>query len=168
MCLLRSRVRSPSSAGWAPCREGPGRSGGGGTSGSLSRQERGESPGGEALTAVSLAPRERRALDVNVRLESFPEHACAELGSGRYNDHQACRPRRRCACAPLADWVLLGAAPAEAGDQSRSVLQPEGERLDEEDRQRRRLQRSTVLVLAIGPFASSGATRLTRSPSLTT
>jgi hypothetical protein len=61
MCLLRSRVRSPSSAGWAPCREGPGRSGGGGTSGSLSRQERGESPGGEALTAVSLAPRERRA-----------------------------------------------------------------------------------------------------------
>ena len=35
----------------ALCRERPGRSGGGGTSGSLSRQdERG--PGGEALTAV--------------------------------------------------------------------------------------------------------------------
>jgi hypothetical protein len=42
---LRSRVRSPSSAGRHPCRDRPGRSGGGGTIGSLSRQER-ESPGG--------------------------------------------------------------------------------------------------------------------------
>ena len=62
MCLLRSRVRSPSSAGRALCRERPGRSGGGGTSGSLSRQDKRESPGGEALTAVCLAPRERRAM----------------------------------------------------------------------------------------------------------
>ena len=45
MCLLRSRVRSPSSAGRAPCRERPGRSGGGGTSGSLSRQDERESRG---------------------------------------------------------------------------------------------------------------------------
>jgi hypothetical protein len=42
---LRSRVRSPSSAGRHPCRDRPGRSGGGETIGSLSRQER-ESPGG--------------------------------------------------------------------------------------------------------------------------
>jgi hypothetical protein len=56
MCLLRSRVRSPSSAGWAPCRDRPGRSGGGGTSGSLSRQEKRESRG-EALTAVHLSHR---------------------------------------------------------------------------------------------------------------
>jgi hypothetical protein len=42
MCLLRSRVRSPSSAGRALCRERPGRSGGGGTSGSLSRQDKRE------------------------------------------------------------------------------------------------------------------------------
>jgi hypothetical protein len=45
MCLLRSRVRSPSSAGRALCRERPGRSGGGGTSGSLSRQAKRESRG---------------------------------------------------------------------------------------------------------------------------
>jgi hypothetical protein len=56
MCLLRSRVRSPSSAGRALCRERPGRSGGGGTSGSLSRQEKRESRG-EALTAVYLSHR---------------------------------------------------------------------------------------------------------------
>jgi hypothetical protein len=51
---LRSRVRSPSSAGRHPCRDRPGRSGGGGTIGPLSRQER-ESPGVEALIAVWFA-----------------------------------------------------------------------------------------------------------------
>ena len=56
MCLLRSRVRSPSSAGRALCRERPGRSGGGGTSGSLSRQAERESRG-EALTAVCISHR---------------------------------------------------------------------------------------------------------------
>ena len=45
MCLLRSRARSPNSAGRALCRERPGRSGGGGTSGSLSRQDERDSPG---------------------------------------------------------------------------------------------------------------------------
>jgi hypothetical protein len=40
-----------------PCRECPGRSGGGGTSGSLSGQERESVPGGEALTAVYLSHR---------------------------------------------------------------------------------------------------------------
>ena len=45
MCLLRSRVRSPSSAGRRLAGNVPGESGGGGTSGSLSRQERESVPG---------------------------------------------------------------------------------------------------------------------------
>jgi hypothetical protein len=45
MCLLRSRVRLPSSAGRRLAENVSGESGGGGTSGSLSRQER-ESPRG--------------------------------------------------------------------------------------------------------------------------
>jgi hypothetical protein len=38
-------------------------------------------------SCASAAPARTAGLmiaDVNVRLESFPEHACAELGSGRY------------------------------------------------------------------------------------
>jgi hypothetical protein len=57
MCLLRSRVRLPNSAGRRLAGNVPGESGGGGTSGSLSRQGMRESPGGEALTAVYLLHR---------------------------------------------------------------------------------------------------------------
>jgi hypothetical protein len=54
------------SAGRHLCRERPGRSGGGGTIGSLSRQE--GVPGDEALTAVwSATPRERRDMTAHTQ-----------------------------------------------------------------------------------------------------
>jgi hypothetical protein len=56
ICLLKSRVRLPNFAGRGLAGNVSGESGGGGTSGSLARQER-ESPGGEALTAVYLSHR---------------------------------------------------------------------------------------------------------------
>jgi hypothetical protein len=57
---LRSRVRSPSSAGRHPCRDRPGRSGGGGPS-DLSHVRNERVPGVEALIAVWFAtPHGRR------------------------------------------------------------------------------------------------------------
>lgn len=104
MCLLRSRVRSPSSAGRALCRERPGRSGGGGTSGSLSRQAKRESPGGEALTAVCLSHRVSAGPDGP---NQVPTGVLGE-GSDSYVDihhHQARRRRERSACSVLRDWA---------------------------------------------------------------
>ena len=58
MCLLRSRVRSPSSAGRALCRERPGRKRRWRNQRiSLASGQERESPGGEALTTVYLLHR---------------------------------------------------------------------------------------------------------------
>jgi hypothetical protein len=131
MCLLRSRVRSPSSAGWAPCRERPGRSGGEEPA-DLSHVRRRESPGGEALTAVyqhrvsagpMTAPTRFRTGVLGGRIDSYID----------IHRHQACRRRRRFACSPQPDWAwerrtdddsrprsdgLADSQPASGADQS--------------------------------------------------
>jgi hypothetical protein len=104
MCLLRSRVRLPSSAGRRLAENVSGESGGGGTSGfSHVRKER--VPGGEALTAVCLSHRVS-AGPVAARAR-YPTGVLGE-GFDSYVDihhHQARRQRERCACSVLRDWA---------------------------------------------------------------
>jgi hypothetical protein len=140
MCLLRSRVRSPSSAGRALCRERPGRSGGGGTSGSLSRQER-ESPGGEALTAVCLS-RRVSAGPMTARLRRF--HGVLGEGFDSYVDihhHQARRRRERSACSVLRDWAGGRSTSRGRNDDRVGPRRQVRERRQLEDQHRQRLLR---------------------------
>jgi hypothetical protein len=103
MCLLRSRVRLPNSAGRRLAENASGDSGGG-TSGFLSRQER-ENPGGEALTAVHLLHRvsagpmaARTRCPTGVLGEGFDSYV-------DIHHHQARRRRGRCPGSVLRDWV---------------------------------------------------------------
>ena len=186
MCLLRSRVRSPSSAGWAPCRERPGRSGGGGTSGSLSRQERERVPG---------VKRSRRC--DSHRVSAGPMTAPTRfrtgvLGEGFDSYTLTSTVVKRAvgegASPALPCGIGLGSATTcrSSGDDSRprseglpstrsrraGLTKANGNRLRTRRRRpilerlqarwhatrrrrspRRRFQRSTVLVLAVRPFA---------------
>jgi hypothetical protein len=88
----------------APCRERPGRSGGGGTSGPLSRQVKREGPGVKRSQRclshrVSAGPTTARTgFRRGVLGEGFDSYVDIHL-------HQACRRRGRCACSLLWDWA---------------------------------------------------------------
>ena len=88
----------------APCRERPGRSGGGGTSGPLSRQAKREAPGVKRSQRclshrVSAGPMTARTgFRRGVLGEGFDSYVDIHL-------HQACRRRGRCACSLLWDWA---------------------------------------------------------------